>query len=317
MRISPVLSTLFSQRSPGEWAISTGSLRLDLALCSMGIQRGVIIEISGLDCSGKTTLCQHIIAQAQKIGSLCAWIDADHTFDPIYANNCGVMLENLYFNEPTHTEQALDILESLASSGVFTILVLDSLFTLIPQCELSGALFQAACDENTYLLSYSLRRLTGLLQRTGTSIIFTDLTGSQSSAIYHHLEGHTYRLALKLHATQRIRLQPARELTSNHQSIGVRVQAKVLKSRTVPFYHASYFDIIHGQGINKSGEVLELGFRLNLIQKQKSGYTFRANNLGFSVQKAASFLDQNISTRDAIEMEIRQRLMPELNIAAT
>lgn len=314
---SPDLSAQFFQRSPADQAIPTGSLRLDLALCAAGIQRGVIIEISGPPSSGKTTLCQHIIAQAQKTGSLCAWIDADHTFDPVYAKICGIQLEKLYFNEPTHTEQALDILETLASSGVFAILVLDSLFTLIPLCELSGSLNRTSNSENTYLLSCSLRRLAGLLQRTGTSIIFTDLTKSQSSSIYHQLAGHTYRLALKLQAAQRLRLLPARELISNNQNIGIRVQAKVLKNRTVPFLHASYFDIIHGQGINKSGEVLDLGVRLRLIQKQKSGYTFGSNKLGSSVQEAISFLNQNILTRDSIEMEIRRRLIPEFFIAAT
>lgn len=307
----------FSPCSFPDQAISTGSLHLDLALCTGGIQRGAMVEISGPECSGKTTLCQHIVAQAQTTGSLCAWIDADNSFEPNYASRCGVVLERLFFTEPAYTEQALDILEILAGSGVFTILVIDSLHSLVPLRELSGAVNGTPSEENSFLLSCSLRRLAGMLQRTGTSIIFTDLSGGQSGAIYHKLAGHSHRLALKLHAAQRLRLVATRELKSNHEIIGMRVQVKVLKNPITPCLHISYFDIINGQGINKSGEVLELGIRLKLIQKPERGYTFGSNLLGFSAQEAVRFLNQNISIRDYIEKAICQALKPDFNIAAT
>jgi len=311
-------------RTPPLRIFPTGSLRLDIALRLGGIRSGVIVEIIAPETSGKTTLVLHTIAEAQKQAGICAFIDSDCAFDPAYARQCGVELDQLYYSQPAHAEQAFDIVEQLAETGAISIIVLDSLNSLVSQQQLNnpydGSIDTISCDllENDQeLLARSLRRLSGILRRSGTTIIFTNQTSRQISAVYHQLASHPERLSLKLSASIRLRLSPLRYLYSNGQVIGLRIRSQILKNKFAPCLHPIDFDIIHCQGIDKSGEVLDLGVRCKLIEQKQAGIYFQSECLGKTLSEAIRCLSQNIIIQDFIEKAIRQLLIPDNNSAAT
>jgi recombination protein RecA len=318
--------TLFDQTIQDQPKIiySTGSLRLDIALGIGGIPGGTIIEINAPEAGGKTTLAYNLTAEAQKSGGVCAFIDSDRAFDPGYARRCGVQVEQLYFSQPEYAEQAYDIIKTLAGSGAFSVVVLDSLNSLVPYHELtlpisepSGIYGGETLETELELLARSLRKLSAILQRTGTAVLFTCRTDRRMSTIYHKLAAHPSRLALKLNASIRLRLSHLSNLIYDGQVIGARIRVRVIKNIFSPCLQPTDFDIIHQQGIDKTGEVLDLGVHCELIQQKNNGIYFQAERLGITASEATRFLNQNIIIRNDIEKAIRQRLIPDIHTAAT
>jgi recombination protein RecA len=319
-------ATIFEQttQNPPPTIYPTGSLRLDIALGLGGILGGTIVEISAPESGGKTTLVYHLIAEAQKSGGACAFIDSDRTFEAGFARQCDVEIEQLYFSQPEHAEQAFDIVETLASSGALSLVVLDSLNSLVSYHELTNPIGQPI-DGNSAetleiepeLLARSLRRLAGILQHSPTAVIFTSRTEKQMSTIYHQLAAHPARLALKLNASMHIRLFHRLHLICDGQVIGERFRVRVIKNKFAPCLQPIDFDIIHHQGIDKTGEVLDLGVHCKLIQPKNTGIYFREDRLGRTASEAIRFLNQNIIVRNDIEKAIRQLLIPDNLTAAT
>jgi recombination protein RecA len=231
--------------------IPTGSLKLDLALGCGGIPGGCFVEIVGPESSGKTTLSQHIISEAQKQGGVCVWIDADHTWDPAYASRCGVNLDRLIVSTPDQTEQAIVTLNTLAQSGAVAVIVLDSLAALSPADRTDSDSLSSSVDDTETLLSNSLRSLSASIRRSGTTIIFTDLVIGRRSAVYHDLATHTARLALKLFASIRLNLQPVRLIQAGEKIIGSRVRVKPLKNEFCPCLQTVELDIMYENGLLK------------------------------------------------------------------
>ena len=293
-------------------AIPTGSLRLDLGLGEGGISCGQFVEISGAESSGKTTLCQHIVAEAQQMGRQCAWIDTDHSFNPIYAAQCGVALERLVFSGPPDAEQAFDTLETLIGTGAGIIVVLDSVDALTSQAEFSLPLGVAASSgisgNSEKLLSLMLRKLAPLVKKSQAIVLFTNRAQQQRSDAYHQLSSHLSRLALKLHASLRLRLQETGHIFENGVITGQRVQVNILKNPNIPSPLRIEFDIIYDQGINHSGEVFDLGLQTGLIQQQGKAFIFRRLDLGIGRNQAIETLERQALIQP-LEQDIRQKLL--------
>ncbi len=296
--------------------ISTGSLRLDWALGIGGLPRGDFIELRGPTGSGKTTLCQHAIAEAQKNGGVCAFIDADHTLDAAYAARCGVDTANLYLSEPQDASQALQIAERLAASGALTLIVIDSLNTLVTPQELTTPLSSIqpagktgpAADASQSLLSSSLRRLAPLIARNGATLIFTGREQTHSSAVYHGLANNLERLAIKLHAALCLALEPRGEIHQAGQITGIHIQIRVIKSKFSHNLRVTNLDIMYNHGIDKISEIFDLGNELGLINKQKGFYTYQEQLLGRQRSQALEILDRSPSLAEQIEQVIRLQL---------
>lgn len=287
--------------------IPTGSLRLDLALGTGGLPRGRFIEIFGPDASGKTTLCQHIIAEAQKMGESCAFIDVDHGMDTRYALRCGVDPDHLHYSEPMHAEQAMDIVTTLAHTDALAVIVIDSVSTLIPANDLQLNWKTTSRRYTDTLLSAALRNLNGIIRKNNTTIVFTRLAGPSKSAVYHRLAKNPARLALKLHSAIRLELRPLRQLCESRKVIGNRVQVRIQKNTFQPCSQSVELDIMYNDGIVNIGEVLVLGLKYNLVKQRGSNYTFRNTLLGTGKEQARRFLELNPTVRNQIEQSIRQR----------
>ncbi|OGO39403.1 MAG: hypothetical protein A2W35_13270 [Chloroflexi bacterium RBG_16_57_11] len=293
-------------------AIPTGSLGLDLALGAGGISCGQFVEISGTESSGKTTLCQHIVAHAQRMERLCAWIDTDHSFNPVYAMSCGVALQHLLFTSPPDAEQAFDTLEALIGTQSGIVVVLDSVDALTSRDELGlplGINPSAVAGSNIdKLLSLLLRKLTPVVNRSQAVVLFTNRSQQHRSEAYHQLSAHLSRLALKLHAGLRLRLQATGHLLENGVITGQRVQVKILRNQNVAPPLRVEFDIIYNQGINYSGEVFDLGLQAGLIHQQGEAFTLQGLNLGIGRTQAIETLERQALIRP-MEQGIRQKLL--------
>ncbi|MBN1146514.1 MAG: DNA recombination/repair protein RecA [Anaerolineales bacterium] len=295
---------------PAWETIPSGSLRLDAALGIGGLARGQFVEISGGESSGKTTLCQHIIAEAQKLGGLCAFIDADHSLDPAYAASCGVDPEKLYLAEPQHAEQALDILETLAQAGEMAVIVLDSLTALTPRRELQISLGKGAADRSQELLARSLRRLSAVIRRKRAVLIFTSRVEQNISAAYHDLSANPDRLALKLHAGQRLALETVDFIRENGEISGIQVQVRVIKNKFAPSLHTIKLDIMYNNGIRKAGEIFDLGLQSGVLENLEGACVFQGTQLGAGRESVIHHLLQNPRLSANIEQVIRQRMFP-------
>lgn len=289
--------------------IPSGSLQLDIALGCGGIPRGLLVEISGPETSGKTTLCQHITAEAQKSGGVCGWIDADGTLNPAYAQRCGVDIENLYVSTPSSAEQAVEISEKLARSGAMALVVMDSVSALVPEIELITPLGVTSSQPIDNLLSPSLRRITTAIRKSGTTVIFTNNIKRGIGVVYHNLSSNPSRLALKLFAGLRIALSPGPVIRDSKQIMGNIIQVRILKNESVPCFHTIKFDIMYNDGINKAGEIFDLANRYAVINRQGDKYTFQGLLLGGSRHEVVHHLKQNLPLSEAIEQVIRQKLI--------
>lgn len=302
---------------PLQKILSSGSLRLDIALGTGGYPAGAMIELCGPMSSGKTFMSQLAAAEAQRNGGLCAWIDADYSFSVDFAVKSGMRMDHTVYCAPRTTEMALWILEVLASSGVFSLIVLDSIPSLVSSEELTGKSKISSDALNEELLSDSLYRLKRFTKSTGTILIFTNKLDTRMSSVYHQLSEHPHRWALKLRTEVQINLVPKRKsgyLTKTDIPV---FQVAVIKNRYLPQINRADFDIIYPQGINKSAEVFDLGVDLGRISRQVEGYVYQIHRLGKTPESALLHLEQNRDIRDELEKEIRRILIPNSFLAAT
>ena len=292
-------------------AIPTGSLDLDIALGIGGIPRGRIIEIYGPESSGKTTLAQHIVAECQKRGGIAAFVDAEHALDPEYAKNIGVKIEDLLISQPDTGEQALDITEELVRSGAVDIIVVDSVAALVPKAEIDGSMEDQQMGLQARLMSKALRKLTGVIGKTNTTVIFINQLRMKIGFVLGNPETTTGGNALKYYSSVRMEIRRTESLKGENGDIGNHVRVKVLKNKVAPPFRTAEFDIIFGKGICKFGNILDVGVKLNIVDKSGSWFSYKDEKLGQGREKAKEYLAQNLDVMEKIETEIRAKLNEE------
>ncbi len=289
-------------------AIPTGALDLDIALGIGGIPRGRIIEIYGPESSGKTTLAQHIVAECQKKGGIAAFVDAEHALDPEYARNIGVKIEELLISQPDTGEQALDITEELVRSGAVDIIVVDSVAALVPKAEIDGSMEDQQMGLQARLMSKALRKLTGIIGKTNTTVIFINQLRMKIGFVLGNPETTTGGNALKYYSSVRMEIRRTETLKGENGDIGNHVKVKVLKNKVAPPFRTAEFDIIFGKGICKYGNILDVGVKLGIIDKSGSWFSYKDEKLGQGREKAKEYLAQNLDIMEKIETEIREKL---------
>jgi len=290
-------------------AISTGSIGLDMALGIGGVPVGRIIEIFGPESSGKTTLALQIIASAQKEGKICAFIDAEHALDVLYAKNLGVDVENLLVSQPDFGEQALDILETLARSGAVDVIVVDSVAALTPKAEIEGEMSEQQMGLQARLMSKALRKITGVLHKTDTTVIFINQIRMKIGTMgYGNPETTTGGNALKFYASVRVDVRRVATLKQADAQIGNRVKAKVIKNKVAPPFRQAEFDIMFGEGISKEGELIDYGVKFDIIDKSGAWFSYKDMKLGQGKENVKKKLKEDIALRDEIEAQIKEKL---------
>jgi recombination protein RecA len=290
-------------------SISTGSLGLDMALGIGGIPQGRIIEIYGPESSGKTTLSLQTIASAQKEGMVCAFIDAEHALDVVYAKNLGVDTDNLLVSQPDFGEQALDVLETLARSGAVDLIVIDSVAALTPKVEIEGDMGDQHVGLQARLMSQALRKLTSVLHKTNTTVIFINQIRMKIGMMgYGSPETTTGGNALKFYCSVRIDVRRIATLKQGESQIGNRVKAKVVKNKVAPPFRQAEFDIMFGEGISYEGELIDYGVKLDIIDKSGAWFSYGAEKLGQGKENAKQTLKENQALRDEIEAKIKEAL---------
>ena len=291
---------------PNVEAIPTGSLALDLALGIGGVPRGRIIEIYGPESSGKTTLALHVLAQAQKMGGEVAFVDAEHALDPTYARALGVKIADMLISQPDTGEQALEITEALVRSGAIDVVVVDSVAALVPRAEIEGAMGDSFVGLHARLMSQALRKLTGIIAKTNTVVIFINQLREKVGVMYGNPEVTTGGRALKFYASVRIDVRRIETLKSGGEMIGNRTRAKIVKNKVAPPFREAEFDIMYGEGISKLGEMLDLGVKLDLVQKSGSWFNMGEVRLGQGRDAAKQYLRDHPDEADALEANIRR-----------
>ena len=289
-------------------AIPTGALSLDVALGIGGIPRGRIIEIYGPESSGKTTLAQHIVAECQKKGGIAAFVDAEHALDPEYAKNLGVNIDDLLISQPDTGEQALDITEELVRSGAVDIVVVDSVAALVPKAEIEGSMEDQQMGLQARLMSKALRKLTGIIGKTNTTVIFINQLRMKIGVMYGNPETTTGGNALKYYASVRMEIRRTESLKGDEGEIGNHVRVRVLKNKVAPPFRTAEFDIIFGKGISKIGNILDVAVNLNIIKKAGAWFSYNDEKLGQGREKAKEFLEQNPEVLAEVETLVRQKL---------
>jgi len=290
-------------------AISTGSLGLDIALGIGGIPRGRVIEIYGPESSGKTTLTMHMIAEAQKKGGLAAFIDAEHAFDKSYAEKLGIDTENLLISQPDNGEQALEIADHLIRSGAIDIIVIDSVAALVPKGELEGEMGDSKMGLQARLMSQALRKLTGTIAKTGCSCIFINQLREKIGVMFGNPETTTGGNALKFYASVRLDIRRIGQIKDGDDINGNRTKVKVVKNKVAPPFKVVEFDIMYGKGISKSGEIIDLGVELNVIQKSGSWFSYNGNKLGQGRDSVKQLIEDNPELMEEIEKKIKELVM--------
>ena len=294
-------------------AIPTGSLTLDLALGIGGIPRGRVIEIYGTESSGKTTLAQHIIAEAQKMGGYAAFIDAEHAIDARYAKALGVDIENLYITQPDTGEQALDIAETLVRSGAFDVIVVDSVAALVPKAEIEGEMGDSHVGLQARLMSQALRKLTAAISRSRTSVIFINQVRLKIGVMYGNPETTTGGLALKFYASVRIEVRRIGQIKGDEASAGIQVRGSVKKNKMAPPFRDAQFDILYGEGISKEGDLIELGVNNGIIDKSGTWFSYNGERLGQGRENVRTLLKEDKALAQDIENQLRNILMGNPN----
>ena len=286
-------------------SISTGSLALDLALGVGGLPRGRIIEIYGPESSGKTTLALHVLAQAQKQGGEVAFIDAEHALDVTYARALGVNIEDMLISQPDTGEQALEICEALVRSGAIDVIVVDSVAALVPRAEIEGEMGDSFVGLHARLMSQALRKLTGAINKTNTIVIFINQLREKVGVMYGNPEVTTGGRALKFYASVRIDVRRIETLKNGGEMIGNRTRAKVVKNKMAPPFREAEFDIMYGEGISLLGELIDLGVKLDFVQKSGSWYSMGETRIGQGRDAAKQYLKDNPEVADKLEADIR------------
>ena len=299
--------------------IPTGSLGLDLALGVGGLPRGRIVEIYGPESSGKTTLALHVIAEAQKKGGEVAFVDAEHALDPTYARALGVRVEDMLISQPDTGEQALEITEALVRSGAIDVVVVDSVAALVPRAEIEGEMGDSFVGLHARLMSQALRKLTGAISKTNTIVIFINQLREKVGVMYGNPEVTTGGRALKFYASVRIDVRRVEALKNGGEIIGNRTRAKVVKNKVAPPFREAEFDIMYGEGISKLGELIDLGVKLDLLQKSGSWFAMGDIRLGQGRDAAKEYFRTHPEEADKLEAEIRKnayKLMTRQSLAA-
>lgn len=294
-------------------AISTGSLGLDLALGVGGVPKGRIIEIFGPESSGKTTLTLHIIAEAQKSGGICAFIDAEHALDVKYAKSLGVDIENLLVSQPDYGEQALEIVETLSRSGAVDLIVVDSVAALTPKNEIDGDMGDAQVGAQARLMSQALRKITGVTHKMNTTVIFINQLRQKIGGMsYGPNETTTGGNALKFYASVRIDIRKVQTLKTGEEAFGNRVKAKVVKNKVAPPFKVAEFDVMFGEGISRMGEIIDYGVKLDIVDKSGAWFSYKSGKLGQGRENSKQFLKDNPNLCYEIENQIRASIGSEL-----
>ena len=288
--------------------IPTGALALDVALGVGGIPRGRIIEIYGPESSGKTTLAQHIVAECQKRGGIAAFVDAEHALDPEYARNLGVNIDELLISQPDTGEQALDITEELVRSGAVDVIVVDSVAALVPKAEIEGSMEDQQMGLQARLMSKALRKLTGIIGKTRTTVIFINQLRQKIGVMYGNPETTTGGNALKYYASVRLEIKRVEGLKGDGEDIGNHVRVRILKNKVAPPFRTAEFDIIFGKGICKIGNILDVAVDLDIVKKAGSWFSFNDDKLGQGRDKAKEFLSENPDILNQVETLVREKL---------
>ncbi len=289
-------------------AIPTGSISLDLALGIGGIPRGRVTEIYGPEASGKTTLCQHIIAEAQKMGGTAAFIDVEHALDPIYAAHCGVNVDELLISQPDTGEQALEIAEALVRSGAVDIIVIDSVAALVPRAEIEGEMGDSHMGLQARLMSQALRKLSGAIKRSNTAVIFTNQLRQKIGVMFGNPETTTGGMALKFYASVRLDVRNIEAIKSGDEQIGNRTRVRVKKNKVAPPFRKAEFDIMHNHGISREGDLLDLGVELGVIDKKGAFYSISGTRMGQGRENAREYLKQNPEIMSQLDRQIRDKV---------
>ncbi len=288
-------------------SIPTGSLSLDLALGVGGVPRGRITEIYGPESSGKTTLCQHIVAEVQKAGGTAAYIDMEHALDPAYASKCGVDIDNLLISQPDTGEQALEITETLVRSGAVDLVVIDSVAALVPRSEIEGDMGDAQMGAMARLMSQALRKLSGAINQTKTTVIFTNQLRMKIGVMFGNPETTTGGNALKFYASVRLDVRRIQSIKIGAEVVGNRTRVRVVKNKVAPPFRTAEFDIMYNEGISKVGDLVDLATQLGIVDKRGAFFSYGETRLGQGRENTKEYLRQNPDLAEEIELAVRQR----------
>ena len=287
-------------------AISSGSISLDAALGVGGFPRGRVIEIYGPESSGKTTLALHAIAEAQKLGGSAAFVDAEHALDANYARKLGVDVENLLVSQPDSGEQALEIAEVLIRSGAIDIVVVDSVAALVPRAELEGEMGDAQMGLQARLMSQALRKLTGIVSKSKTCLVFINQIREKIGVMFGNPETTTGGRALKFYASVRVDVRRIASIKDGEEVVGSRTKAKIVKNKVAPPFREAEFDIMYGEGISREGDILDLAVDKNIVEKSGAWFSFQGERLGQGRENARQFLKENPEYRGRVELALRE-----------
>jgi recombination protein RecA len=299
-----------NDRSMDIEVVSTGSLGLDIALGVGGLPRGRVVEIYGPESSGKTTLALHTVAEAQKKGGICAFIDAEHALDPIYARKLGVKVDDLLISQPDAGEQALEIADTLVRSGAIDVLVIDSVAALVPRAELEGEMGDSQPGLQARLMSQALRKLTASINRSNTMVIFINQIRMKIGVMYGSPETTTGGNALKFYASVRLDIRRIGSVKSGEEVVGNETRVKVVKNKIAPPFREAEFEIMYGHGISHEGEIIEIGSNNGIIEKSGSWYAYKGERIGQGKENARLFLQGHPAIAQEIEELIRAKLLP-------
>jgi recombination protein RecA len=288
-------------------AIPTGSLSLDIALGIGGVPRGRVSEIYGPESAGKTTICQHIVAEAQRRGGLCAYVDMEHALDPSYAQRCGVDVDNLYIAQPDTGEQALEIAEALVRSGAVDAVVVDSVAALVPRAEIEGDMGDASMGMQARLMSQALRKLSGAIKQSNTAMIFTNQLRQKIGVMFGNPETTSGGLALKFYASVRMDVRRIQSIKNGTDVVGSRTRVRITKNKVAPPFREAEFDIMYNEGISKEGDIVDLGAALDVITKRGAFFSYGDQRIGQGRENSKAFLREHPEVAQAIEAEVRAR----------
>lgn len=286
-------------------AIPTGALSLDIALGIGGVPRGRVVEIYGPESSGKTTVALHMIAEAQKMGGIAAFIDAEHALDPVYAKNLGVDVDNLIVSQPDTGEQALEITEQLVRSGAIDIVVIDSVAALVPKAEIDGEMGDAHVGLQARLMSQALRKLTGVLAKSKTVAVFINQLREKVGIMFGNPETTPGGRALKFYASVRLEVRKQEAIKINGENTGNRTKVKVVKNKVAPPFREAEFDIVYGKGISTSGCILDLAVNLDIVKKSGAWFSYNGEKIGQGREAAKAYLESHIDVMNEVEQKVR------------
>ncbi len=297
-------------------AIPTGSLALDIALGVGGVPRGRVSEIYGPESSGKTTICQHLVAEAQRRGEVCAYIDMEHALDPAYATRCGVDVNNLYIAQPDTGEQALEIAEALVRSGAMGVVVVDSVAALVPRAEIEGDMGDATMGQQARLMSQALRKLSGAIKQTNTAMVFTNQLRQKIGVMFGNPETTTGGMALKFYASVRLDVRRIQAIKNGADVVGSRTRVRVTKNKVAPPFREAEFDIMYNEGISKAGDIVDLGSALEIISKRGAFFSFSDQRIGQGRENAKAYLRAHPDVAAEIEAQIRAQTIGKAPVSA-